>query len=128
MPIRVLLVDDEPMFLAALRALLDHDDRIVVVGAAESGRVALELARREHPDVALVDLAMPDVDGFEVTRELLSSDAAASVVAISGLSHAGDAERALQAGATAFLFKGGLYDEVAETIVAVSEQAREARA
>jgi DNA-binding NarL/FixJ family response regulator len=125
MAIRVLLVDDEPMFLEALRALLDHDDRIDVVGATDSGHEALELARREHPDVALVDLAMPGVDGFEVTRELLASDAAASVVAVSGLSHEGDAERALQAGASAFLLKGGLYDEVAETIVAASEQARE---
>jgi DNA-binding NarL/FixJ family response regulator len=128
MPIRVLLVDDEPMFLEALRALLEHDERIAVVGAAASGREAIELARRERPDVALVDLAMPDLDGFTVTRELLATAAAGSVVAVSGLSHHGDAERALQAGASAFLLKGGLYDEVADAVVAASEQAGQAGA
>jgi len=121
MPIRVLLVDDEPMFLEALKALLEHDERIAVVGAANSGTEAIELARERHPDVALVDLAMPDLDGFQVTRELTSGDEVTRVLAVSGLSHEGDVEKALEAGASAFLLKGGLYDEVAEAIVAASE-------
>jgi two-component system response regulator DesR len=124
MPIRVLLVDDEPMFLEALRALLEHDERIDVVATADSGEEAVELARERKPDVALVDLAMPGLDGYELTRELVPST---RVVAVSGLSTPLDAERALDAGASGFLLKGGLYDEIAEAIVAVSGEPGEAR-
>jgi DNA-binding NarL/FixJ family response regulator len=120
--IRVLLVDDEPMFLAALEALLATDDRIDVVGMADTALQALEIAEQQHPDVALVDLAMPGLDGFELTRRLLAEHAAGRVLAISGLTHERDAERAIEAGASAFLLKGGLYREVAEAIVAASEQ------
>jgi len=128
MPIRVLLVDDEPMFLEALRALLEHDDRIAVVATADSGEEAVELARRRKPDVALVDLAMPGLDGFELTRELLGSEQAPRVVAVSGLSNPLDAERALDAGASSFLLKGDLFGEIAEAIVAASDEPGEARA
>jgi DNA-binding NarL/FixJ family response regulator len=126
--IRVLLVDDEPMFLAALEALLATDDRIHVVGMADTALQALEIAEAQHPDVALVDLAMPGLDGFELTRRLLRDRSAGHVLAVSGLTHERDAERALEAGASAFLLKGGLYNEVADAIVAASEQTGEARA
>jgi DNA-binding NarL/FixJ family response regulator len=120
--IRVLLVDDEPMFLEALEALLETDDRIDVVGKAGSAIAALEIAHEQHPDVALVDLAMPGLDGFELTRKLLADHAARRVLAVSGLSHETDVEQALAAGASAFLLKGGLYSEVADAIVAASEE------
>jgi DNA-binding NarL/FixJ family response regulator len=119
--VKVLLVDDEPMFLEALRALLEQDDRIDVVATA-SGAEAVELARACRPDVALVDLGMPGIDGFELTRRLVSSEPAPRVVAVSG--HA-DGARAREAGASEFLLKGGLHEEIAETIVAVSRQAAE---
>jgi two-component system response regulator DesR len=121
-------VDDEPMFLEALRALLDHDERIDVVGTAWTGEDAVELVRTQRPDVALVDLGMPGVDGFELTRQLVSSEQAPRVVAVSGYASPADARRAREAGASEYLLKGGLYDEVAETIVAVSEKPREAGA
>jgi DNA-binding NarL/FixJ family response regulator len=127
-PIRVLLVDDEPMFLEALTALLEHDERISVVATADSGEVAVELARERRPDVALVDLAMPGLDGFALTRELVRSEPATRVVAVSGLSSPHDAERALDAGASGFLLKGGLYNEIADAIVAASIEPGEARA
>ena len=124
-PIRVLLVDDEPMFLEALRALLEHDERIDIVATADTGEEAVGLARERKPDVALVDLAMPGLDGFELTRALVPST---RVVAVSGLSSPLDAERALDAGASSFLLKGGLYEEIAEAIVAVSDKLGEAGA
>jgi DNA-binding NarL/FixJ family response regulator len=123
MPVRVLLVDDEPMFLEALRALLEHDERVEIVAVAESGWDALELADSHRPDVVLVDLAMPGMDGFEVTRRLRERVAGPRVVAVSGLSEDTDAVRAFEAGASRFLLKGGLFDEVAEAIVAASPEA-----
>ncbi|HEY2371640.1 MAG TPA: response regulator transcription factor [Gaiellaceae bacterium] len=128
MPIRVLLVDDEPMFLAALRALLEHDKRISVVATAGSGEEAVLLARVRKPDVALVDLAMPGLDGFDLTRELVAGEAGPRVVAVSGLSNPLDAERARDAGASSFLLKGDLFGEIAETIVAVSGEPGQAGA
>ena len=116
------------MFLAALEALLATDGRIDVVGKADTAAAALAIAEEEHPDVALVDLAMPGLDGFELTRRLLEDRAAGHVLAVSGLSHERDAERALEAGASAFLLKGGLYTEVADAIVAASEKPSEASA
>jgi len=116
--VKVLLVDDEPMFLEAVRALLEQDERIDIVGTA-TGADAVELARSRRPDVALVDLTMPGIDGFELTRRLVADEPAPRVVAVSG---SADAERARAAGACEFLLKGGLYDELAETIVAVSDK------
>jgi DNA-binding NarL/FixJ family response regulator len=126
--IRVLLVDDEPMFLEALEALLATDARIDVVGKADNAATAMELAEERHPDVAIVDLAMPGLDGFALTRKLLAERAARRVVAVSGLSQERDVQQALAAGASAFLLKGGLYSEVADAIVAASEEPSEAGA
>src|SRR5436309_378219 len=120
MPIRALLVDDEPMFLEALQALLERDARIDVVAATDSSERAVELAQEQRPDVALVDLAMPGLDGFGLTRRLLACAQKPRVVAVSGLSSPRDASRALAAGASRFLLKGGLYDEIAEAIVEAS--------
>jgi DNA-binding NarL/FixJ family response regulator len=119
-PIRVLLVDDEPMFIEAVTALLEHDGRVRVVAATDNGADALALAGREHPDVALVDLAMPGMDGFEITRQLTAGDPAVRVVVVSGLARATAEPAAVEAGARAFLLKGSLYDEIAEAIVAAA--------
>jgi DNA-binding NarL/FixJ family response regulator len=116
-PIRVLLVDDEPMFVAALQALLDADERVTVVAVAGNGPDALELALKEHPDVALVDLALPGVDGLETIRRLLAQTPALKIVVLSGLSDGTEASVAHEAGASRFLFKGGLHDEIADAIV-----------
>jgi DNA-binding NarL/FixJ family response regulator len=118
--IRVLLVDDESMFLAALRALLEHDRRLEVVGATDNAVEALELAATVRPDVVLIDLALPGVDGFEVTRRLLARAPEVKVIAVSGLSDDGAESAALEAGATSFLFKGGLHEEIADAIVAAA--------
>ena len=118
-PIRVLLVDDEPMFLEALDALLERDDRVEVVAKTASGASAIQLADQAHPDVALVDLAMPGTDGCETTRQMIRRDPNIKVIVISGLSGEPAQQEALAAGAKAFLLKGGLYGEVVDTIVDV---------
>jgi len=113
--IRVLLVDDESIFLHALRALLEHDSRLEVVGAAQSAAEALDLAAKVQPDVVLIDLTLPGMDGFETTRRLIADSPDIKVIAVSGQDEAEGAAR--EAGATSFLYKGGLHDEVAEAIV-----------
>jgi DNA-binding NarL/FixJ family response regulator len=124
-PIRVLLVDDHAMFLAALHALLDQDERIEIVGETDNGAHALELDEELRPDVALVDLQLPVMDGFETTRRLHARRPDLRVVVISGVSTNGVAEEAAAAGADAFLFKGGLHEEIVDTILETSAQARQ---
>jgi DNA-binding NarL/FixJ family response regulator len=116
-PIRVLLVDDEPMFLEALRALLETDTRVAVIASARNGVDALALARSERPDVALVDLTLPGGDGFETTRRLIAEAPPIKVVVISGLSDGSELHAAREAGAARFLLKGGLHGEIADAIV-----------
>ena len=112
-----MLVDDQPMFVEALRALLDADARVDVVAATDNGEDALVLAAAERPDVALVDLALPGIDGCETTRMLIESRPELRVVVMSGRAGRADAQAALDAGATSFLLKGGLHEEIADAIV-----------
>jgi DNA-binding NarL/FixJ family response regulator len=122
-PVRVLLVDDEPMFLEALQALLETDARVSVVAAADNCVDAIELALSKHADVALVDLTLPGASGFETTRRLIAEAPPIKVVVISGLSDGSEATAACEAGATRFLLKGGLHDEIADAIVAAHSAA-----
>lgn len=118
-PIRVLLVDDEPLFLEALTALLARDARLEIVASTQRGEEAAALAADVRPDVALVDLAMPGTDGYETTRRLIRDSPNLKVIVVSGVTGERARRAALDAGAAAFLLKGGLYGEIAETIVDV---------
>jgi DNA-binding NarL/FixJ family response regulator len=75
--IRVVLADDQALLRAGLRALLDAEDDVEVVGEAANGREAVDVVRATRPDVVLMDIRMPDVDGLEATREI-TADAALS--------------------------------------------------
>jgi len=112
-----MLVDDQQMFVAALQALLEHEDGIEIVGSTDNGVRALELDQSTRPDVAVVDLDLPVMDGFETTRRLLEQHPDLRVVVISGLSGNGVAQRAAEAGASGYLFKGGLHGEIVDAIL-----------
>jgi DNA-binding NarL/FixJ family response regulator len=118
-PLRVMIVDDQMMFADAVRALLESDERIDVVAATDDGERAVELAGTERADIALVDIAMPGTDGLQTTRLLLAAHPKLKVIVISGLMGRDVVERARAAGASDFLLKGDLYDEVATAIVRV---------
>lgn len=111
------------MFVDAIRALLSTDDRIEIVGATDNGAHALELAEALAPDVALVDLALPRMDGYETTRKLKAQQPALRVVVVSGLSENGVADRAKRAGADRYLFKGGLHAEIVDAVLDESLEA-----
>jgi len=111
--IRVLLADDQPLIRSGFRALLDAEDDIAVVAEAADGREAVALARRHLPDIALVDVQMPGVDGIEATR-LIAADPALAGVHVVILTNYGLDEYvfdALRAGAAGFLVKDVLPED-----------------
>jgi DNA-binding NarL/FixJ family response regulator len=105
--IRVLLVDDQPLLRSGFRALLDIEDDIDVVAEAADGKAGLALAKEHLPDIALIDIQMPDMDGIEATR-LIAADPALAGVHVVILTNYGFDEYvfdALRAGAAGFLVK-----------------------
>jgi len=102
---RVLLVDDHPMVRAGLAALIDATSDLEVVGQAQDGAQAVELAARFLPDVVLMDLSMPVMDGVEATRRVLASAPGTKVVILTSFSDAGKVTDALGAGAIGYLLK-----------------------
>ena len=82
--IRVLIADDHRLFAQALEAILAADDRIEVAGHARDGREAAELARSLHPDVILMDIAMPAMDGFQATRVIRKQNPSACILMLTG--------------------------------------------
>jgi DNA-binding NarL/FixJ family response regulator len=105
--IRVLLADDQPMARAGLRTLLDSCDDIEVVGEAASGAEALERARAARPDVVLMDIRMPGLDGLEATRRIVADErlAGVRVVMLTTFDLDEYVYEALRAGASGFLAK-----------------------
>ena len=104
-PIRVLLADDEPMFLATIRLLVDADPGVEVVAEATTGREACELAALHRPDVAVVDVRMPDLDGIAATRRITALPDAPKVLILTTFDLDGVVYETLRAGAAGFLLK-----------------------
>lgn len=119
-PVRVLIVDDHQLFSEALRAMLDQDERLEVVGTAKTGREALQLAKSAGVDVVLMDMSMPVLDGVAATRRLLALDPAPRVIAVSGHTDKLSRAAALEAGAAAFLSKTDSHKDLGTTIVDVA--------
>ncbi|MGI5207660.1 response regulator [Spirillospora sp. CA-108201] len=105
--IRVLLVDDQPLIRSGFRALLDLEDDIEVVAEADDGSQCLELAREHLPDIALIDIRMPVMDGIEATRRIAADPALAGVHVVILTNYGLDDHvlDALRAGAAGFLVK-----------------------
>jgi DNA-binding NarL/FixJ family response regulator len=115
-PIRVLIVDDHAVVREGLRAFLELQDRMEVIGEAGDGREAIEEAERLRPDVILMDLVMPRLDGVEAMRELHEQVPAARVIVLTSFL---DDERllpALRAGAAGYLLKNVEPQELARAI------------
>jgi DNA-binding NarL/FixJ family response regulator len=104
-PVRVLLVDDDALMRAGLKAVLTTDDAIEVVGEAENGRAAVEQTRLRRPDVVLMDVRMPALDGISATREVLAGSPDVKVAILTTFEHDDYIFGALNAGASGFLLK-----------------------
>ncbi|MEV4425949.1 response regulator transcription factor [Streptomyces sp. NPDC049602] len=111
--IRVLLVDDQPLIRSGFRALLDLEDDIEVVAEAADGKEGLELAREHLPDIALIDIQMPVVDGIEATRRIAADPGLAGVHVVILTNYGMDEYvfDALRAGAAGFLVKDIVPDD-----------------
>lgn len=106
MSIRILICDDQALVRAGFRKLLEADAHIEVVGEAEDGLQAVELARRRSPDLVLMDIRMPRLDGIEATRRIVAeTDAAVRVLMLTTFGNDQYVYESLRAGASAFLLK-----------------------
>ncbi len=116
MTTRVLLADDHKILRQGLQTLLQNEPDIEVVGQADNGRDAIELAKELQPDVVIMDVAMPDVSGVEATRELLNAVPTAKVVALSMHSDQRFVAGMLAVGASGYLLKNAAFEELALSI------------
>jgi DNA-binding NarL/FixJ family response regulator len=122
---RVLVVDDHEIFLQGLVLLLDRDERLDVVGSATNGADAVRLAEELRPDVVLLDVVMPGVDGYAAAEAIRDRVPDVAVVLVSGVDEAEASVRATEVGAAAFVTKAEAVERLPEIIVAVA--AAEAR-
>jgi two-component system, NarL family, nitrate/nitrite response regulator NarL len=103
--IRVLIVDDEPLFTEMLQALLQGEEGIDVVGTAQHGRQAVDLANELDPDLIVMDVSMPVMDGIDATREIRKQNPTATILILTGGSSITEIDQARIAGAAAYLTK-----------------------
>jgi DNA-binding NarL/FixJ family response regulator len=118
--IRVVLADDHPVFAQGLRAVLEAEDDIRVVAVAGTGRAAVEAALAEVPEVAVLDIAMPDGDGLWATARLREAGLPTRVLVLTMSDDAESVFAALRAGATGYTVKGAGPDEVVASVRAVA--------
>jgi DNA-binding NarL/FixJ family response regulator len=121
-PLRVLIADDHRLFAEALEAILATDDRIEVVGQASDGGEAIELARTLGPDVVLMDVSMPVLDGFEATREIRAASKGTRVLMLTGSNSRADVDRSREAGASGYVTKDRIASELVAAIFEVTQR------
>ena len=120
MTIRVLLADDHNIVREGLRSLLEKDPEIEVVAMADNGRTAVQLAGELKPDVAVLDIAMPEMNGIEATRRISRDDPEIKVLALSMHSARRFVTEALSAGAKGYLLKDCAAEELVRAIRTVA--------
>ncbi|MDP9793477.1 DNA-binding NarL/FixJ family response regulator [Catenuloplanes nepalensis] len=118
--ISVLVVDDQPMIRAGIRAILDAQPDLAVAGEAEDGRAGVRLGRSLRPDVVLMDVRMPELDGLAATRELLSGSPAPRVLMLTTFDVDDYVYEALRSGASGFLLKDSEPDELVRAVRVVA--------
>ena len=123
MSIKIILADDHRLFREGLRALLEKEADFEVVGEAGNGRTALELAAELRPDVVVMDISMPDLNGMEATRQIIQCVANTKVVGLSIHSDKRFVEGMLKAGASGYLLKDSTHKELAQAVrAAIADQ------
>ena len=120
MSIRVLIADDHRLFAEALDVILSGDDRIAVVGHASDGGEAVRLTQELHPDVVLMDISMPVMDGIEAADAIRRSNGKVCILMLTGSNSRTDVDRARQAGAAGYVTKDRIASELIDAIVEIN--------
>jgi DNA-binding NarL/FixJ family response regulator len=118
--VTVVIADDQRLFAEALEAILSTDGRISVVGRALDGRTAVDLAREHQPDVVLMDIAMPVMDGIDATRAIRTELPETHVVVLTGSAATQDVDRARTAGASGYVTKDQIAGDLVRAILDAS--------
>jgi two-component system, NarL family, response regulator DesR len=114
--IRLVIAEDQAMVLGALAALLDIESDITVVGTARNGREALDIVRREKPDVLLADIEMPELTGLDLAEALRDDEARPRIIMLTTFARPGYLRRALEAGASGYVLKDAPASRLAASI------------
>jgi len=117
---RVLLADDHPIMRQALRSLFEKESDIDVVGEAENGRAAVQMARKLCPDIVIMDVAMPDLNGLVASRRVIAASPRTKVLALSMHATRTFVEGMLKAGARGYVLKDCAFEELARAVRAVA--------
>lgn len=116
---RILIVDDHPVFREGIRKLIDDQEDLEVIGQANDGEEAVRMAVELQPDLVLMDIMMPKMNGIEVTKQIKADLPATAILLLSGYSYDSYVLAALRAGAAGFLSKGARSSELLEAVKAV---------
>jgi len=114
--IRILIADDHKIVLDGLKALIEAQPDMIIVAQATNGREAVKLARKEKPDMVIIDVAMPDLNGLEAMRQILSDNSRTKVIALSMHSDRRYVTGMLSAGASGYILKHCAFEELAHAI------------
>ena len=120
-PVRVLIVDDHRLFAEALELILTGDGRIEIAGHAATGEEAIEAAKSSQPDVVLMDIAMPVMDGLEATRRIAEEVPGTAILMLTGSNSRIDVDQAKQAGAAGYVTKDRIASELVGAILEVAK-------
>jgi len=114
--IRLLIADDHPTFLEGLARLLQDEDGLECVAKSTDGKETVELAKELQPDVAIIDVSMPNLDGIEVAKQIKAACANTAILMISGFEYQSYILASLQAGAMGYMSKSAPLDEIVSAI------------
>ncbi len=118
-PIRIFIADDNRLLREGLASMLAQQEDMIVIGAAASGSEAMEQIKTLHPEVALIDIGMPDKDGIEVTQALHQDSPDVKVIILGMIDLTDEIMACIEAGATGYVLKEGSFDYLVETIRSV---------
>lgn len=117
--IRILIADDHKIVRDGLRSLLERQPGMEVIGEADNGRMVLHLLKELKPDIIIMDIAMPEMNGIEATRQIMNIDRDIKVIALSMHSDKRYVVKMLQAGAAGYLLKDNNFEDLSKAILAV---------